>query len=301
LMARPPLLFKEGNCPHSTWFTPFIDSQLDLEEHLRFKSVLLSVALIIMTIPFTGFTQQGQRGAPPGPPPTARQQASFDLTGYWVSIVTEDWRWRMVTPAKGDYASLPLNEEGRKTADTWDLAKDKANGVECKAFGAAAIMRLPGRVRITWQDDNTLKIETDAGQQTRLLRFGSVQDGAGERQWQGVSKASWFKQPQATGLGLGLPEPAVRNFTGGELKVVTTNMRAGYLRKNGVPYSEDAVLTEYYNRHHEPDGSEWFTVTTVVNDPKYLTTPFITSTSFRKEPDGSKWHPTPCEIDPPRS
>jgi hypothetical protein len=162
-------------------------------------------------------------------------------------------------------------------------------------------MRLPGRVHITWQDDNTLKIETDAGQQTRLLRFSSVQDGTGEREWQGISKAAWFKQPQAAGLGLGLPEPPTRNLAGGNLRVVTTNLRAGYLRKNGVPYSEDAVLTEYYNRHHEPDGSEWFTVTTVVNDPKYLTIPFITSSSFRKEPDGSKWHPTPCEIDPPRN
>ena len=268
---------------------------------MRSKSPLLHIAVICAVIPLNVFAQQGQRGEPAGPPPTAQQQAPFDLTGYWVSIVTEDWRWRMVTPAKGDYASVPLNDEGRKTADTWDLAKDKANGVECKAFGAAAIMRLPERVHITWQDNNTLKIETDAGQQTRLLHFGPVPDATGERQWQGISKASWFKQPQATGLGLGLPDQPVLNFAGGELKVVTTNMRAGSLRKNGVPYSENAVLTEYFNHHHEPDGSDWFTVTTVVNDPKYLTTPFITSSSFRKEPDGSKWHPTGCEVDPPRN
>lgn len=256
---------------------------------MKFKS---HVAVICAAIPITLFAQQA--------PPTARRQAPIDLTGYWVSIVTEDWRWRMVTPAKGDYASVPLNDEGRKTADTWDLAKDKANGVECRAFGAAAIMRLPGRVHITWQDDNTLKIETDAGQQTRLLHFGSGQGETGERQWQGYSKAAWFKQPQATGLGFGLPEAPPKSFDGGNLRVVTTNMRPGYLRKNGVPYSENAVLTEYFNRHNEPNGSEWFTVTTVVNDPKYLTMPFITSSSFRKESDASKWRPTPCEIDPPR-
>src|SRR5438874_4507172 len=110
----------------------------------------------------------GQGGNP-------RSSAPIDLTGYWVSVVTEDWRWRMVTPAKGDYASVPLNDEGRKTADTWDLAKDKTSGVECKPFGAAAIMRMPTRVRITWQDDNTLKVETDAGQQTRLFHFGSTE------------------------------------------------------------------------------------------------------------------------------
>ena len=268
---------------------------------MRFKSAFLFIALIFGATLATAFAQRGQRGGPPGPPPTARQQAPFDLTGYWVSIVTEDWRWRMVTPAKGDYASVPLNDEGRKTADAWDLAKDKANSVECKAFGAAAIMRMPTRLHITWPDDNTLKIETDAGQQTRLFHFGSSPAEAGERQWQGLSKATWFKQPQASGLGLGIPERGGAGFAGGNLKVVTTNMRAGYLRKNGVPYSESAVLTEYFNRHHEADGSEWFTVTTVVDDPQYLTIPFITSSSFRKEPDASKWHPTPCEIDPPRS
>src|SRR5262249_55505998 len=133
------------------------------------KFPLLFIAAIFTAIPATAFAQRGERGGPPGPPPTARQQAPFDLTGNWVSIVTEDWRWRMVTPAKGDYASVPLNDEGRKTADSWDLPKDKTNGVECKAFGAAAIMRIPTRLQITWQDDNTLKIETDAGQQTRLL------------------------------------------------------------------------------------------------------------------------------------
>jgi len=265
---------------------------------MRFPS---HIAIILAAIPFAVFAQQGQRGGPAGPPPTARQQAPFDLTGYWVSVVTEDWRWRMVTPAKGDYASVPLNDEGRKTADTWDLAKDQANGVECKTFGAAAIMRLPDRVHITCQDDNTLKIETDAGQQTRFLHFGSAQGETAERQWQGNSKAAWFKQSQATGLGFGAPEVPPASFMGGNLRVVTTNMRAGYLRKNGVPYSENAVLTEYFNRHHESDGSEWFTVTTVVNDPKYLTMTFITSSSFKKEADGSKWHPTPCEVDPPRN
>ena len=265
------------------------------------KFALLLIAPIFAAIPPTAFAQRGERGAPPGPPPTARQQAPFDLTGYWVSIVTEDWRWRMVTPAKGDYASVPLNDEGRKTADSWDLAKDKANGIECKAFGAAAIMRMPTRLQITWQDDNTLKIETDASQQTRLFHFGSITVATGERQWQGLSKATWSKQTQSTGLGFGFPEGGRGGFAGGNLKVVTTNMPAGYLRKNGVPYSENAVLTEYFNRHHEPDGSEWFTVTTIVDDPRYLTMPFITSSSFRKEPDGSKLHPTSCEIDPPRN
>jgi hypothetical protein len=77
-------------------------------------------------------------------------------------------------------------------------------------------------------------------------------------------------------------------------------MKAGYLRKNGVPYSEDAVLTEYFNRHDEPNGDQWITVTSVIEDPKYLNQPFLLSTSFMKEVDASKWRPTPCEIAPPR-
>jgi hypothetical protein len=238
-----------------------------------------------------------QRGAPPGPPPTARAAAPFDLTGYWVSVISEDWRWRMVTPPKGDVASLPLNAEGRKVAGQWDPVADKAVAGECRAFGAAALLRLPTRLHITWQDDSTLKLDTDAGTQTRLLHFGPAPASKGERSRQGYSAAEWFKQPQSAGLGFG---GRGGGFAGGNLKVVTTNMTAGYLRKNGVPYSDEALLTEYVNRHDEPNGDQWITTTRIVEDPKYLQTAFVTSESFKKEPDGSKWHPTGCEVDPPR-
>lgn len=237
---------------------------------------------------------QAGRGGPQGPP---RAAAPIDLTGYWVSVVTEDWRWRMVTPQKGDYASVPLNAEGRKVADGWDLAKDKADGNECRAFGAAGLLRLPLRIHVTWQDDTTLKLEADAGQQTRLFHFGSAPKDRGAASWQGFSAAEWFKQPQTAGLGFG---GRGGGGAGGNLKVVTTNMKAGYLRKNGVPYSDDAVLTEYFNRHDEPNGDRWIAVTRMVEDPKYLNQPFITSESFKKEADASKWHPTACEVDPPR-
>ena len=240
----------------------------------------------------------GGRGAPQGPPPTPQMQAPFDLTGYWVSVVTEDWRWRMLTPAKGDYASVPLNAEGQRVAGTWDLEKDKAEGNLCRAFGAAGLLRLPLRIHITWQDPNTLKLETDSGQQTRLFLFAPPAGAPGERTWQGRSVARWYKQQQLEGLGFG---GRGGGFAGGNLRVTTTNMKAGYLRKNGVPYSEDAVLTEYFNRHDEPNGDQWITVTRVVEDPKYLMMPFITSESFKKESDASKWHPTPCQVDPPRS
>lgn len=234
-------------------------------------------------------------------PQTPQAAAPIDLTGWWVSIVTEDWRWRMVTPAKGDYSSVPISAEGRRVADGWDSAKDTREGNACRAYGAAAIMRVPGRVHITWENDNTLKIETDAGTQTRLLRFGDALPPSGEQGWQGYSAATWEIAggagnrggfPGGPGGGRGAGAPPGPRF--GSLKVVTTRMKAGYLRKNGVPYSENAVLTEYFDRHTEANGDEWFTVTTIVDDPKYLNQPFITSSSFKKERDGSKWRATPC-------
>ena len=245
--------------------------------------------------------QGGNRAG--GPPPTARAASPFDMTGYWVSLVTEDWRWRMMTPPKGDYSSVPLNNEGRRVADSWDVAKDEAEGKECRAFGAAAVTRRPGRLHITWQDDSTLKIETSAGNQTRLLRFAQPQGAtteavSSERTWQGISLAEWRKQQPVPALGFG--GGGRGSVAGGNLKVVTTGMRAGYLRTNGVPYSENAIVTEHYYRHSGPRDLEWLTVTTIVDDPKYLAQPFITSTDFRKEPNGSKFIATPCAIDPPR-
>jgi hypothetical protein len=229
------------------------------------------------------FAQFG--GPPPGPAPTGRTAAPEDVTGYWVSLVTEDWRYRMVTPAKGDYDGIPLNGAGRKLAEAWDPAKDEAAGNQCRSYGAAAITRVPGRLHITWQDDKTLKVEADAGTQTRLFHFDGKPPQGGETTWQGYSVAIWDHQ---AGGGFGPPGP------GGSLKVTTTKMKAGYLRKNGPPYSADAMVTEYFDALKEPDGEEYLIVKTLVDDPQYLSGEFLTSTHFKKEPDGSKWHPTPC-------
>ena len=243
-----------------------------------------------------------QRGAPPGPPPTPKAGAPVDLTGYWVSLVTEDWRWRMVTPIKGDSASVPINTAAKKIMMDWDPAKDEAAGNQCKAYGAPAIMRVPGRLHITWQDDNTLKIETDAGTQTRVLHFpptGSGQAAAAAPvklvpSWQGYSTARWDTglTPVGGGFGLGLgPRQDVRSRS---LEVITTNLKPGYLRKNGIPYSAKATVTEYFERFSEPDGDDHLMVMTIVSDPEYLAVPFVTTSDFRKEPDGAKWDPTAC-------
>lgn len=210
------------------------------------------------------------RGAPASP----KASAPIDLTGYWVSFVTEDWRFRMVTPHKGDYANVPMTEQARKIADAWNPAADEAGGDQCKSYGAPAIMRVPARFHITWQDENTLRIESDAGMQTRLLHFNGAAAALSPRTWQGTSAAQWQKPSS--------------------LKVTTSGLRAGYLRKNGVPYSENATVTEYFDVAPHPSGGQLLMVTVIVDDPQYLQQPFIVSSQFKKEADGSKWDPTPC-------
>ena len=256
-----------------------------------------------------------QRGAPPQEARTARAAAPIDLTGYWVSVVTEDWRWRMLTPPKGDFSSVPLNDEGRRVGELWDPARDEAGGNSCKPFGIGNIMRMPGRIHATWQDEDTLKLEFDAGQQIRLLHFSGKAPAGTRPTWQGYSAAQWemaggvpvdrngipVVATAARGAGAAAA-PSGRGTAprGGSLKVVTTNMREGYLRKNGVPYSANAVVTEYFDRvGPEPNGDVILLVRTVVDDPKYLQQPFITSTHFKREADGAKWNPTPCKIEPP--
>jgi hypothetical protein len=210
------------------------------------------------------------------------------MTGYWVSIVTEDWRWRMF-PNKGDYAGVPLNAEGRKAADAWDPAKDESAGEQCKAYGAVGIMRIPGRFHITWQDDQTLKIETDAGKQTRVLHFGPV--GAAAADLQGTSKAEWEFSQAGFGFALAGDRGGARS---GSLKVTTTNIRAGYLRRNGVPFSANAKLTEYYDLVKEANGTTYLVLTSTLEDPTYLTQPMITAAHFRKQADAAGWNPTAC-------
>lgn len=253
----------------------------------RLAPLLLIAAAVIAAIAEHGVSAQ-QQAQPPATPRTPRVAAPIDLTGNWVSVVTEEWLWRMTTPRKGDYTSIPLSDEGRRVADLWDPATDGS----CKAYGVGGLMRIPMRLRISWKGDDALSVETDAGQQTRLLRFDRSQ-APGARSLQGHSIAEWepIGAPPVMRNGRGV---AGGNPQGGSLKVVTTNLTEGWLRKNGVAYSESASLLEYWDRVNFPNGDTWLIVTTVVSDPRYLLNDYTTSTHFKREPDGSKWKPTPC-------
>jgi hypothetical protein len=262
---------------------------------LVLKACVPAVALVVSVLIANDAQAQGQGrgGRGGGPPATARASAPKDFTGYWVAVVTEHWHLRMLMPPRRDYAMLPLNPEARKIADAWDPARDVAEGNQCKSYGPPALMRIPGRLYIHWVDDNTLQLDADSGTQTRLFRFDSSGPPAGQaREWQGYSAASWYG---VVGRGRGT---SVKG--GGQLRVRTTNMRAGYLRKNGAPYSENAVLEEYFDTFTEPNGDTWLVVTAIVTDPTYLTQPYASTVPFRKIPDRSGWDPTPCRVDEPR-
>src|SRR5437867_3969462 len=252
------------------------------------RSVMRFCSSLVLFVVLLGSLNGHTQGRGGGPPPAARAPAPFDMTGYWVSIVSEDWRWRMF-PNKGDYAGVPLNAEGRRMADTWDPAKDVAAGEQCKAYGAPGIMRIPGRFHITWQDDQTLKIETDAGKQIRLFRFDAAPAAGADIQ--GVSKAEWELAQPARGFAIAGDRPGSQ---AGSLKVTTTNVRPGYLRRNGVPYSANAKLTEYYDLVKEANGTTYLVLTSTLEDPTYLTQPMITAAHFRKQADATGWNRTSC-------
>jgi hypothetical protein len=248
--------------------------------HLKtFIALTIAVALPLLASPLLAQPPGGGRGGPPMNPKAA---APIDLTGYWVSIVTEDWRYRMVTPAPGDYQSVPMTAAAVKIADAWDPAKDEAAGDQCKSYGAPALLRVPEHLHITWQDDQTLRMDADTGKQTRLFHFGDWKDPEGVPTIQGASLAQW--EIQRAGF----------RPVGGSLKVTTSHLKAGYLRKNGVPYSENAGLVEYYDLVKERNGDLLLVVTIVVTDPVYLREPFIISSHFKKQDGDAGWNPTAC-------
>jgi len=238
---------------------------------VRFAQARSCPILFLLFLSCTHMFAQGPGGRG-GPPLTAKQAAPVDLTGYWVAVIVEDWKYRMIPANKGDYSGLPLNTVARKTADSWDPGKDPPPAADCRNYGAANLMRQPGRLHVTWQDDQTLKLESDAGTQTRLLSFAPSQSQGGD--WQGVSLAAWDKA--------------------GSLQVVTTRLKPGFLRSNGVPYSARTTLAEYFDRVEFPDGNLYLVISTTVEDPANLTAPSLTSVHFKKQSDGAGWNPTVC-------
>jgi len=269
---------------------------------------------------------QGDGSRRGGPPLTAKASAPIELTGYWTAVITEDWNLRMLTAPKGDFGTgeasagiktpggdfrppgnIPYKPAGVEAAMAWNPEKDEAEGNRCKAYGAVGIMRLPTRLHITWQDDNTLKMEAELGMQTRLFHFGPPPRGG---QMSFTSGLYIPPEPPKLETPAGL-EPTLQGYSvaswtvvggvgsferGGSLKVVTTHLKPGYYWKNGMPYTGNAVLTEHFRVMQLPDNSVWIRFTQMVEDPEYLTQPFLINYLFKKLPNESGWNPTPCSV-----
>ena len=221
-----------------------------------------------------------------------RDSAPIDLTGTWVSIITEDWPTRMVTPLIGDTSSIPENQAAKEIAMAWRPSMDEGN--ECRAYGAAAIMSEPSRLRISWEDNQTLKMEIDSGMQTRYFHFDDSEPaGAASRQGHTIAQWSGPFDPSPRQFGLGVNQV---NQPVSSMEAFTTNLIPGYLRKNGIPHSDQATVTEYFDVIQIADGSTWLIDVVIVDDPVYLNQPYVVSRNFKKEPDDSKWNPQDCFV-----
>lgn len=274
-------------------------------------TVLLTAVVTLLALLVTAGKLQAQGGRG-GPPPVPRARAPFDMTGYWTAVITEDWHQRMLTAVKNDMGSgtfatgfggrgvgggnIPYNGAARQVVEAWDPARDEREGNQCKAYGAAGIMRQPTRLRISWQDDYTLKIETDYGTQTRLFNFQRPQAQATPAATRPAAQPSTAPSLQGNSVAewiiIGGTRPGWS--VGGNLKVVTTNVTPGYYWKNGMPYSGSAVITEHFRVHKLLDNTEWIVFSQRVEDPTYLNQPFIVTYHFKKLPNGNDWAPSPC-------
>ena len=264
----------------------------------RYKTPLSwSVATLLLATPLLLLAQGGPGGAPAAAqagPQNARAAAPVDLTGYWVSLVTEDWIERMSPD------SPPSGTGGARGLGRGQAPAPVDPSEPCRVYAAGGSLRVPGRLHITWADDNTLKIELDAGTQTRLLHFNSTAPPSGQKTLQGYSVAAWDLGNAGRGGGRGgapggppaVPAGSATPARWGSLNVVTTNMKAGYLLSSRSSYSDNAMLTEYFSKHTD-FGVDYFTVTATVQDGPVTR---ITSSTFKKEANGSKFKPAGCEV-----
>jgi hypothetical protein len=276
-------------------------------------AVAMAMAAPSAVLTQAGLTQAGQpgRGQAAGPAAAgARAAAPVDLTGYWVSIVTEDWIERM-SPSSPPSGIIGGGRGGGGGGGGGGRGGGGAAPAvapstdPCRVYAAGGSMRVPGRLNVTWADDNTLKIDMDAGTQTRLLHFNAPQPSSLQKTLQGYSVATWDAGARAGGFGgggggggagrgqAGAPAaaPAPR---WGVLRVVTTNLSGGYLLSSRSHYSDNAVLTEQFMKHSD-FGVDYVTVTATVQDGAQNR---IVSSTFKKEPDGSRFAPSGCDVVP---
>lgn len=207
--------------------------------------------------------------------------AQIDLVGEWAPQFHEDQPERVGGPPVGDYAGLPINDAARFMADAWEASILSVPEHQCKPHPADYSPRGPANLRISKEVDTASQetiayhthISWQAPERTIWMDGRPHPDELAPHTWQGFSTGEWIGGPNSQ-----------------VLKVVTTHLKKGWIRRNGVPRSDQAELTEYFYRH-----GNFLTWTSIVNDPLYLTEPMIRTSDFMVNP-GQQIAPYPCLI-----
>jgi hypothetical protein len=202
--------------------------------------------------------------------------AQVDFSGEWAPRFYEDQPERVPGPELGDYLGIPINEAGRMRGDTWDASVQTLPEWQCRPHSADYIWRGPSNLRI-WKEVDPLSREITAfhAEWLRSIDRPIYLDGRehppdyAAHTWAGFSTAKW---------------------DGDILTVKVTHLKEGYVRRNGLPRSDTATLTEHWIRH-----GDWLTVLEIVNDPVYLSEPFVRSTDYELDLH-QQIPPYPCEV-----
>ena len=206
---------------------------------------------------------------------TASALAHVDLAGGWGQRFHEDLPERGAGPDIGDYLGLPINDAARRRADSWDAGKWTMPERQCEPHPPDYGPRGPASLRISSTVDSVSQdvISWHTTLMWMLPQRTIYMDGRprpsayAQHTWQGFSTGEW---------------------EGDMLKVTTTHLKEGWLRRNGVPRSERATLVEYFIRH-----GEYLTLVTVVKDPVYLTEAFVRTSNWVADP-GFQLSPFSC-------
>ena len=211
--------------------------------------------------------------------------AQMDLSGAWGQRFHEDAPERGAGPEIGDYTGLPINDAARRRADAWDAAKWTMPERQCEPHPADYGPRGPASLRISSTLDPVSQDVVSWNvtvlwmvQQRTIWMDGRAHPSEyAQHTWQGFSTGEW---------------------EGDMLKVTTTHLKEGWVRRNGLPRSSEATMTEYFLRH-----DDYLTLVTVVRDPVYLTEPLVRTSNWVLDP-GFQLSPFSCipvvEIERPR-
>ena len=191
----------------------------------------------------------------------APASAQVDFSGEWAPRLWEDQPERVPGPELGDYLGIPINEAARLRAESWDASIQTLPEWQCRPHSADYIWRGPSNLRISKEVD-PISRETTAfhAEWLRSVDRAIYLDGRPHppadalHTWAGFSTAKW---------------------NGDVLTVTVTHLKEGYLRRNGLPRSDKATLTEHWIRN-----GDLLTVMTIINDPVYLTEPFVRTTDY---------------------